>query len=110
MNRLILALPFLAACAHVPTECDVPWPRTCEERSERGAELTRPIHQADKPKQPEPVAERPVDPEPPTSNPVDDSNGAHSGDKSSDKNSDRPKKDKSRDGNGGSSDGNGGKS
>jgi hypothetical protein len=100
MTRLILALPFLAACGHVPVECDVPWPRTCEERRDAGRIDTRG----------EPVAERPVDASPPTSKPVDDSNGAHSGDKSSDKNADRPKKDRSRDGNGGSSDGNGGKS
>ena len=85
-RALFLTIPLLAACVHTPPPCDVPWPRTCEERQ---AELGNRFGQADKPKEAEPVAKRPVDVSPPASTP--DSNG-HG--------------DKSRDGNGGSSDGN----
>lgn len=81
MTRLILALPFLAACAHAPEPCH----RTCEDRRE---------------------AVQAVDVSPPASKPVDDSNGAETGDKTTDSNADRPRKHHSRDGNGGSSDGN----
>lgn len=94
--RALLALPFLAACVHTPPPCDVPWPRTCEERRDVAQD------------RPDPVAERPVDVSPPASTP--DGNGAHSGDKTSDKNEDRPRKHHIRDDNGGSSDDNGGKS
>ena len=88
--RALLALPFLAACVHTPPPCE--WPRTCEERRD--------------------AADMPVkaDASPPASKPVDDSNGAETGDKTTDNNADRPRKHHSRDGNGDSSDKNGGKS
>lgn len=89
--RALLALPFLAACAHAPEPCQ--WPRTCEERRDA-------VQAVDAKPQPEPVAERPVDVSPPASKRVDDSNGAETGDNGG------KSKDHSRDGNGGSSDGN----
>lgn len=85
-RALFLTIPLLAACVHTPPPCDVPWPRTCEER--RDAAQDRPFSA-------NPQPERPVDVSPPASTP--EGNGAHSGDKP---------KDHSRDDNGGSSDGN----
>jgi hypothetical protein len=82
MTRLILALPFLAACTHTPLPCDAVWPRTCEERRDAG--------QAAIDTRGEPVAERPVDANPPAAEPDDkpDHNGGKSNGGSSDSNGD----------------------